>query len=146
MMLLIRRWDQSTDYLCYYLCGNPQTERRQGLTLSKQTAIKYIHSPYRTDDTYNIIHTALAYTAVYPGQFKNKLEKTHVEGFSHLRQNLFSVLSLLYGYQCHIKHLKFRCINIMLQALEQDREYIKQRRNDNIYCLLVDESVSPHTE
>ena len=48
--------------------------------------------------------------------------------------------------QCHIKHLKFRCINIMLQAIEQDGEDIKRGTNDNTQRLLVDKSVSPYTQ
>lgn len=34
----------------------------------------------------------------------------------------------------------------MLQAMEQDRVYIKLGNDNNTYLLLVDESVSPHTK
>ncbi len=92
------------------------------------------------------MHTAISHAALYPGWLKepnvHKMEKTQVG-----RLDLFSCTYFaLWLPQCHIKYLRFRYINIMLQALEQDREYIKQGTNDNTYRLLVDESVSPHSE
>lgn len=66
---------------------------------------------------------------------------------SCLRLDLFPCTYFaLWLPQCHIKYLRFRYINITLQALEQDREYIKHGTNDNTHRLFVDESVSPHTE
>lgn len=103
---------------------------------------------YMQNNAYSLLsHSSVSWMAKRAWCEKNG-ENTHWRMYcSHIKLDLFSCTYFsLWLPQCDIKHLNLRCINIMLQALEQDIEDIKQGRNDNPYCLLVDKSVSPYTE